>query len=147
MSAAFLALKCKVERLSKARRFEEAAEAKLLLEDEYARCMEKFEADFVAKFNNLMAQFDKRLESDLKNLRQKIEANRSELENTRKKDLDNLVLRYSAHKKAFDNKCKIEKAQKIMFLQAFDPSKNVNVSKFYAKYLENGARDVQAYGD
>ncbi len=136
MSAKYLNLKFKMDQLSKAQRFEEAAEIKGQLEDEYLRCMQKLEKDLNAKLEKLLITFEKKQETEMNSLNKKMVTNRNELINTKNKDQDNMIKRYKAQRTAFNNKCSIERAQKLVFLQAFDPSKNSKASKIYVKSLE-----------
>jgi hypothetical protein len=147
MSAKYLNLKFKMDQLSKAQRFEEAAEIKGQLEEEYIRCMQKLEKDLNEKLEKLLIAFDKKQENELRNLEKKMIANRNDLMNTKNKDLDNLVKRYNAQRTAFNNKCNIERAQKVVFLQAFDPSKNAKASKIYVKSLEFEVNGVEGQNE
>ena len=79
MSAKYLNLKFKMDQLSKAQRFEEAAETKAQLEEEYIRCMHKLEKDLNEKLEKLLLTFDKRQETEMNSLRKKMITNRNEL--------------------------------------------------------------------
>lgn len=135
MSTKFLNLKKQIEGLSKAQLFEQAAEIKLQLEEEQKKCVQKHEDEVNAKYAKLMNSFQTQAEKDLKRLDQKIEICRKQLIQKKESDYNVMELRFKAQMKTFENKCGVERAQKRMFLEAFDPEKNVNVSKFYAQCI------------
>lgn len=147
MSAKYLNLRFKLEQLSKAQRFEEAAELKTQLELEYATCMQRLEKDLNEKLEKLLWKFDRRQEMEMNSLQKKMVANRNELLNTKAKNYDALVKRYNAQRAAFNSKCSIDRAQKLIFLQTCDPVKNVNASKIFAKSLEYELVGVDAQNE
>lgn len=135
MSPKYLNLKKKIEGLSKAQLFEQAAELKIQMEDEEKKCIAKHEQAVNAKYEKLMESFQVQAEKDLKRLDQKIEICRKQLLQKKDSDFNVMQLKFKAQLKTFENKCGVERAQKRMFLEAFDPEKNVNVSKFYAQCI------------
>lgn len=147
MSGKYLNLRFKLEQLSKAQRFEEAAELKTQLEQEYASCMQRLEKDLNEKLEKLLWKFDRRQEMEMNSLQKKMVANRNELLNTKAKNYDALVKRYNAQRAGFNSRCSIERAQKLVFLQACDPTKNVNASKIYAKSLEYEITGAEAQNE
>jgi hypothetical protein len=135
MSPKYLNLRKKIDGLSKAQLFEQAAELKLQMEDEERKCVEKHEIAINAKYDKLMDSFHIQTEKDLKRLDQKIDICRKQLLQKKESDFNVMQLKFKAQIKTFENKCGVERAQKRMFLEAFDPEKNVNVSKFYAQCI------------
>lgn len=135
MSPKYLNLRKKIEGLSKAQLFEQAAELKTQMEDEERKCVEKHEREVNAKYEKLMETFNVQAEKDLKRLDQKIEICRKQLLQKKDADFNVMQLKFKAQLKTFENKCGVERAQKRLFLEAFDPEKNVNVSKFYAQCI------------
>ena len=136
MSSKFINLQFKMEQMAKNQRFKEAAEIKTQLEDEYNKCVERIEAERELKVTKAMEKLIRKQENELKSLKQKITVNRNDLLKTKEKDYDSLVKKYKAHKAATISKIQLARAQKLKFLDAFDPSKNINVSKLYTKYFD-----------
>lgn len=135
MSPKYLNLRKKIEGLSKAQLFEQAAELKTQMEEEERKCIEKHEREVNAKYEKLMETFNVQAEKDLRRLDQKIEICRKQLLQKKEADFNVMQLKFRAQLKTFENKCGVERAQKRLFLEAFDPEKNVNVSKFYAQCI------------
>lgn len=46
-----------------------------------------------------------------------------------------MIKKYKALKSGLESKINLSRAQKIKFLQAFDPEKNIGVSNLYEKYF------------
>lgn len=136
MSAKFINLQFKMEQMAKYQRFKEAAEIKIKLEEEYNRCMERIERERQNKIEKAMKKINKRQESEMKTLNQKIVMNRNDLLKTKQQDYDNLNKKYKAQKSTLLSKIQLTRAQKIKFLNAFDPSKNINVSNLYTRYFD-----------
>lgn len=141
MSSKFINLQFKMEQMAKNQRFREAAEIKAQLEDEYNKCIEKIEMEREAKVQKMMEKLMKKQENELKSLKQKITVNRNDLLKTKEKDYDSLVKKYKANKAATLSKIQLARSQKLKFLDAFDPSKNINVSKLYTKYFDGIEQD------
>ena len=141
MSSKFINLQFKMEQTAKNQRFREAAEIKTQLEDEYNKCIEKIDAEREGKIMKMMEKLIKRQENELRSLKQKITVNRNDLLKTKEKDYDSLVKKYKANKAATISKIQLARAQKLKFLDAFDPSKNINVSKLYTKYFDGIEQD------
>lgn len=136
MSAKFINLQFKMEQMAKYQRFKEAAEIKTKLEEEYNRCMERIEKERQNKIEKAMKKINMRQESEMKTLNQKIMMNRNDLLKTKQQDYDNLNKKYKAQKSTLLSKIQLTRAQKIKFLNAFDPSKNINVSNLYTRYFD-----------
>lgn len=136
MSAKFINLQFKMEQMAKNQRFKEAAEMKTQLEEEYNKCIERIEHERHAKFNKMMEKAIKRQETELKTLKQKIMVNRNDLLKTKEKDYDSLAKKYKANKAGTMSKIQLARSQKLKFLDAFDPAKNVNVSKLYTRFFD-----------
>lgn len=137
MSAKFINLQFKMEQMAKNQRFKEAAEVKALLEEEYNKCIARIEQERQRKIQKAMEKLMKRQETELNSLEQKITGNRNDLETAKDKDYDNIVKKYKANKSATISRIQLARAQKLKFLDAFDPSKNINVSKLYTRYFDN----------
>ena len=142
MSAKYLNLKKKIDGLAKAQLFEKAAEMKIEMEEEERLCLEKHQETVSEKYNKLMESFQIQAEKDLKRLEQKIEICKKQLLQKKEGDFNTMQLKFKAQIKTFENKCGVERAQKRMFLEAFDPEKNVNVSKFYAQCIGESLKQV-----
>lgn len=136
MSAKFIDLQFKMEQMAKRQRFKEAAEVKTKLETEYNRCIERIEKEKERKMEQNLKRLFKKQEAEMKTLKQKIGLNKNDLVKTKQKDYDNLNKKYKAQKSALLSKIQLTRAQKIRFLNAFDPSKNVNVSNLYTRYFD-----------
>lgn len=141
MSSTFINLQFKMEQMAKNQRFKEAAEIKTQLEDEYNKCIEKIEQEREMKVHKSMEKLIKKQDNELRTLRQKITVNKNDLLKTKDKDYDSLVKKYKANKAATISKVQLARAQKLKFLDAFDPSKNINVSKLYTKYFDGAEQD------
>lgn len=137
MSSKYLDLVYKLELLSKKQRFEEAAKIKDKLEVEYNRSMERNKKNNEKKMESYLSKFSKKQKKDLNSLKMKIEINRKELIKSKQKDYDNIIKKYKVHRQGIENKINLARAQKLKFLEAFDPSKNINVSNLYTKFLES----------
>ena len=141
MSSKFINLQFKLEQMAKNQRFKEAAEIKTQLEEEYNKCVERIDQERQAKLQKMMEKVIRRQESELRSLRQKITVNRNDLLKTKEKDYDNLVKKYKANKAVTISKVQLARAQKLKFLDAFDPSKNINVSKLYTRYFDGAEQE------
>ena len=135
MSPKYLDMKKKLEGLAKAQLFEKAAELKVEIELEEEKCLQKHHEAINDKYNKLMEVHQIQAEKELKKLEQKIEICRKQLIQRKETDFRTMELKFKAQIKNFENKCGVERAQKKIFLEAFDPEKNVNVSKFYAQCI------------
>lgn len=140
MSSKYLNLRKKIEGLSRAQQFEQAAELKAQLDEEERIQLAKHEQEVNGKYQKLMDSFQVQAEKDLKRLDQKIEICRKQLHQKKDADFEVMQKKFSAQLKTFENKCGVERAQKRLFLEAFDPEKNVNVSKFYAQCVGESLR-------
>lgn len=143
MSPKFLNLKKQIEGHSKAQSFEKAAELKVVFEEEERKCVQKHEDAVNLKYEKLMEAFQTQAAKDLLRLDQKIEICRKQLLQKKDADFNVMQLKFNAQVKTFENKCGVERAQKKMFLEAFDPQKNINVSKFYAQCIGDSLREEE----
>jgi len=141
MSARFIDLQFKMEQMAKNQRFKEAAEIKLLLEEEYHKCIDKIERERQTKIQKHMEKLIKKQDTELKSLKQKITVNKNDLIKTKERDYDNLVKKYKASKSGMISKVQLARTQKLKFLDAFDPAKNINVSKLYTRYFEDNNQE------
>jgi hypothetical protein len=137
MSAKYLDILYKLELLSKNQRFEEAASLKEQLEEEYHRCLERNNKNNEKKIESLVSKFSQKQSKEMNTLKMKIEINRKELLKSKKIDYDNIIKKYKAHRQSIENKINLARNQKLKFLEAFDPSKNINVSNLYTRFLED----------
>ena len=118
------------------------AALKIELEAEEQKCMSKHEEALNEKYNKLMDTFQVQAEKDLKRLNQKIDICRKQLLQKKENDFNAMELKFKAQIKTFENKCGVERSQKRLFLEAFDPEKNVNVSKFYAQCIGESLKNA-----
>lgn len=133
MSSRYLSLEAKLAQLSKQNRFEEAADVKLQLEEEYAACAAKREGELQAQIFRKLELVVKMQEKELKSFLQKIGSNRNELLKAKQKGLMEMVAKFRAQRSFVENRIKLERASKIKFLERFDPVKNIKVSKMYSR--------------
>ena len=91
----------------------------------------------------MMKNFQIQAEKDFKRLNEKITVCRKQLLQKKDNDFQAIDLKFKAQIKTFENKCGVERAQKRVFLEAFDPDKNINVSSFYAQCIKDNLKLIE----